>query len=317
MRSRLHWVLLRWVLIMMFRVALPLAARLPLRQGMWAASVLGHMCYWLDMDWRTVALQDHFVGRRTRLAVAEIAPELSEIACEAVVRERFLNASREELEGHWFAIHRAAECVCEFEGFDPIREHLARKKGLVLLTMHFDAALMGVVQLGLAGCKMNLMTSDVVEDARVAPCAQRYFERKYDGIQSYLSGGRAMHVETNLKRFYGALKHGEGVVILGEAPTDQLPEAAKIQLFGKRRAVAPGAFRLAEKTGCPIAAFVCVRSGVGRYKVVCSPIHFATHEEGHAANAGLLFDFLSAQIRMDPAGWWAADQLPNFINLDS
>jgi len=284
---------------------------------MWAASALGYLCYRLDMDWRTVALKDHFVGRRTRLAIAEIAPELSQMDRESVVRKRFLNASQEELEGHWFAMGRTAACVCEFEGFDSIREHMGRGQGLVLLTMHFDAALMGVVQLGLAGLKMNLMTSDVVEDARVAPCVQRYFQRKYAGIESYLNGGQAMHVESKLKRFYSALKHGEGVVILGEAPTDQLADAAKIQLFGKRRAVAPGAFRLAEKTGCPLAAFICVRSGVGRYKLIFGPIHFASPEIGHAANAGLLFDFLSSQIRTDPAGWWAADQLPNFINLDN
>lgn len=317
MRGRLHWALLRWVLVVMFRAALPWLARLPLRQGMWAVAVLGQMCYRLDMDWRTVALQDHFVGRRTGLAVAEIAPELSEIAGEAVVRERFVNASREELEGHWFAMHRAEECVCEFEGFDSIREHMGRKQGLVLLTMHFDAVLMGVVQLGLAGLKMNLMTSDVVEDARISPCVQRYFQRKYAGIQAYLNGGQVMHVETKLKRFYSALKQGEGVVILGEAPTDQLADAAKIQFFGKRRAVAPGAFRLAEKTGCPMAAFVCVRLGVGRYKLIFSRIHFASPEEGHAANAQMLFDFLGEQVRMDPGRWWAADQLPNFVNLDN
>lgn len=317
MRNFLHWVVLRWVLVAMFRVALPWAARLSLRRGMWTASALGHICYRLDMDWRTVALQDHFVGRRTRLAVAEIAPELSEIARESVVRERFLNASREELEGHWFALHRAEECVCEFEGFDSIEALMGRKQGLVLLTMHFDAALMGVVQLGLAGLKMNLMTSHVVEDARVSPCVKHYFRRKYDGIQGYLNGGQSMHVETKLKRFYSVLKQGECVVILGEAPTDQLADAAKIQLFGKRRAVAPGAFRLAEKTGCPMAAFVCVRLAVGRYKLIFSPVHFPSTEDGHAANAEILFDFLSEQVRVDPGRWWAADQLPNFITLEN
>ncbi len=312
----LHWFFLRLVLDAMFRVVLPLAARLPLRQGMWIATLLGYLCYRLDLDWRTVALRSHFVGHKTRLAMAEIAPHLSDEALEMLVVERFLNASREELEGHWFALDRARECGCTFEGLDAVKQHLSNGTGLVLLTMHFDASLMGIVQLGLAECKLSPVASNVVEDARVAPSVRGYFQRKYSGIDSHVQGGKTLFVETKLKYFYDALRRGEGVVVLGEAPTGQVTDAQKIRFLGKLRAVAPGAFRMAQKTACPMAAFVCLRLGVGRYKVVFSPVYDCSPDFGHAANADRLFAFFSEHIRGNPGAWWAADQLPNFVNFD-
>lgn len=313
---RLHWFFLRLVVDAMFRFVLPLAARLPLRLGMGIATLLGYLCYRLDLDWRTVGLRSHYVRHKTRLAMAEITPHLSDEAVEMLVVERFLNASREELEGHWFALDRARECICTFDGLDAVKHQLSSGKGLVLLTMHFDAALMGFVQQGLAGCKLNLMTSNVVEDARVAPSVQRYFQRKYVGIESYVHGGKALFVETKLKYFYDVLKRGEGIVVLSEAPTGQVTDAQKIRFLGKLRAVAPGAFRMAQKRGCPMAAFVCLRLGAGRYKVVFSPVYDCSPDFGHAANADRLFAFFSEHIRANPGAWWAADQLPNFLNFD-
>jgi KDO2-lipid IV(A) lauroyltransferase len=314
---RMHWVFLRFVLDTMFLAILPIAGRLPLRVGRRIAVAVGQLCYLLDLDWRTVALRSHFVRYRTGLAIKEMAPNLSDQGVMSIVRGRFLSSVVEELEGHWFARQRAHACSCEFEGIEAIQTAMADGRGLMLLTLHFDAALMGVVQMGLAGCKLNLMTSDVVEDRRVVPSVQRYFRHKYAGIEGYLNGGRAMHVEHHLKSFYSALRRGEGVVILGEAPTTRAEDALKVDFLGKRRAIAPGAVRMAEKTGSPMAAFVCLHLSGGGYKVIFSPVFYPSAQDGHAASASTLFDYLGEHVRRNPERWWAADQLPNFINLDS
>lgn len=314
--SRLHWFFRRAFLEAMFRFALPLAARLPPHAGRVLAGVLGKLCARLDLDWRTLALREHYVAARTRQALREIDPGLDEARLNALVRQRFVNATLEELEGHWLALRQAGKFRCDIEGLDEIRGVMADGNGLVLLTLHFDATLMGVAQLGLAGVKLNLMTSDVVEDVRVLPVVQRYFSAKYAGIEACLNGGLVMHVEKRLKSFYRALRAGDGVVILGEAPTGRLEDALVVDFLGKRRAIAPGVLRLAEKTGAPMAAFVCLRNPDGNYRVVFSPPY--RPENGcHAGNvARRLFAFLGARVRSHPERWWAADQLPNFINVD-
>lgn len=311
-----HWFGLRLWLDAIFWLLLPLASRLPMRWGMVLAVLLGKFCRWLDVDWRTVALREHYVAQRTRLAYREICPTLSDRELDGAVARRFENSSREELEGHWFALGRTGEVACKFEGVTAIHDYQQQGKGAVLLTLHFDATLMGVVKLGEAGLRLNLMTSDVVEDRRVARSVQRYFARKYAGIDKALNGGRALHVESHLKTFYSGIRSGEGVVVLGEAPTGNVEEALLVDFLGRRRAIAPGAVRIAEKTGAPMAAFVCLREAVGSYRVLCSPLVFPEKTAGHSQNVQFLFDFLAAHVRQMPDRWWAADQLPNFINVD-
>ena len=313
---RIHWRFLSAVNDALFCLFWPAIARLPVHLGMKLASAIGLLCYWLDLDWRTVALRDHYVKQRTRLALTEICGSLEAPAIEHRVRGRFINAAREELEGHWFHLDRARECRCDFEGIDAIKQHMAQGGGIVLLTLHFDATLMGVVQMGLAGIRLNLMTSNVVEDQRVPLSVQRYFRQKYAGIEAHLNGGRSLHVESHLKAFYTGLRRGEAAVILGEAPTARLEEALDVHFLGRRRAIAPGAVRLAERMNCPMAAFVCLRFSAGHYRVVFSPVLLPSPAKGHSENTNCLFSFLDAHIRNSPERWWAADQLPNFINLD-
>lgn len=312
-----YWWLLRCLNALLFGMIWPFLARLPIGVGVFFAKWIGLLCYRLDLDWRTVALREHYVARRTHLAMREIlGGQATDGAVETAVRERFVCAAREELEGHWFALGRERVCECAFLGDEPVRRHLNLGQGAVLLTLHFDATLMGVAQLGLSGMRLNLMTSDVVEDARVQASVQRYFRRKYAGITRCLNGGGALHVESHLKSFYSGVRKGLGAVILGEAPTGRLDEALDVQFFAHRRAIAPGAVRLAEKMGCPLAAFVCLRSGVGKYSVVFSPLMFPEAVSGHQGNVQAVFSYLEARVRACPERWWAADQLPNFIVLD-
>jgi lauroyl/myristoyl acyltransferase len=300
----------------MFRIGLPLAARLPPSLGRYFAKMMGHLCARLDLDWRTLGLREHFVANRTRLAFQDISPGLDDGQTARLVRMRFENSVHEELEGHWLGMQWAGRFQCDFMGLDAIRDQMTRGQGIVLLTLHFDATLMGVAHMGLAGLKLNLMTSDVVEDARVLPVVQRYFHRKYAGIESSLNGGRALHVESHLKSFYRALRAGEGVVILGDAHALELDKGIVVDFLGRRRAIAVGAMRMAEKTGAPMAAFVCLRDANGGYRVVFSPVLWSQNGS-HQENIKVLYSFLGAHISSQPERWWAADLLPGFIVVDA
>lgn len=312
---RLHWFLLDLVLAGIFRLALPLGAYLPPAMGRRLAEVLGRLCARLDLDWRSLALQKHYVSARTAEALAEIAPLSDDRTLSQYLEQRFVNASLEELEGHWLANGRAGDFRCECEGSNEVIAALEQERGMVLLTFHFDAALMGVAQMGLEGITLNLMTSDVVEDPRVIPAVQKYFARKYSGIANCLNGGGVLHVENHLKDFYRALRAGQGVVVLGDAPTALKDGVLIVDFLGKLRAFAPGAVRMAENTNAPISAFVCLREDDGSYRTIFSPVYWPENKS-HGDNIPPLFSFLESWIRRHPERWWAADQLPNFVCLD-
>lgn len=312
---RLHWFLLELVLAGIFRLALPLGAYLPPAMGRRLAEILGHICARLDLDWRTSALRKHYVSARTAEALAEITPLSDDRTLSRYLGQRFVNASLEELEGHWLANGRAGDFRCGFEGLHEVRAALGQGQGMVLLTFHFDAALMGVAQMGLEGITLNLMTSDVVEDPRVMPAVQKYFTNKYSGIANCLNGGGVLHVENHLKDFYRALRAGQGVVVLGDAPVALKDGALIVSFFEKLRVFAPGAVRMAEKLKAPITAFVCLRQDDGPYRTIFSPVYWPENGS-HADNVPLLYSFLESWVRRHPDRWWVADQLPNFVCLD-
>lgn len=320
MRERLYRAVFALLVNAVYGVVLPLLARLPLPAGRALAIRLGGLYARLGLDWRTLWQQEHDVAGRTRQALGMIRPGLSPWRTAALLRQRFRYAALEDLEGHWLALRRGTSLRCRIDGLDAIRETLSHGKGIVLLTMHFDASILGIALLGQAGLKLNPMAIDVSNDPRVAAPAviKRYFRRKYAGLDSYLNGGRVMYVPRELVQVHRALSAGEGVVILGDAPapTSNINKAVAIDFIGQRRAFAPGFLRLAEKTGAPLAAFVCLRDARGGYRIAFSPVYWPVdgrHQEG----AKSAYAFLEAQVRRHPGRWWAADLLTYFLTMDA
>lgn len=315
---RWHWRLRAGFLQLSFAWVLPLAARL----GLWCnkrwaralARLTGELAWRLDVDWRTVALRQHFVAERTRAAVREIWPGATATQIEQQVRRRFLCAAQEELDGHYFALDAPMQRECVFDGLAELQA-AARQGGMVILTLHFDTTLMGVVQLGRQGLCLNLMTSAIVEDARVPAVVQRFFRRKYEGIARHLNGGHYWHSETHMRDFYRALQRGEGAVVLCEAPASQRREAFMTDFLGRQRAFMRGALRMAEKTGAAVVGMICTRVEGERYRITLSPVYTpgtaTTIEEGMQA----VYGFLSRAVQADPGRWWAADLLPSFVDL--
>lgn len=298
-----------------YGVVLPLLGRLPLPAGRALVRQLGRLYARLGLDWRTVWHQENDVAGRTRQALSMIRPELSPKRVDVLVRQRFRYAALEDLEGHWLALRRGKSQRFRIDGLDAIQEALSHKKGIVLLTMHFDASILGIALLGQAGLKLNPMAFDVFADSRIPFLVRRYFRRKYAGLDSHLNGGKVSYVPRDLAYCYRALRAGEGVVILGDAPTGDTKMAVPINFLGRRLAFAPGFLRLAEKTGAPLAAFVCLRDSRGGYRVVFSPV-FWPNGGKHQKNAPRLYTFLEAFVRRHPGRWWAADILTYFLTMD-
>ncbi|MHB9118232.1 MAG: LpxL/LpxP family acyltransferase [Burkholderiales bacterium] len=316
MKGRLHWLIQRAILEAGFRLVLPLAARLPFFAGERCAARLGRLNAARDLDWRTVAVRIQHVAERSATAMVMLSPGLSANTVRECVKERFVTSSREEWEAHLIMAGRAPFAECVFEGLESLQAYAETHTGVVLLTAHFDSVMMGLVQLGLAGIKLHVTSSSIVEDARVPPVVRRYFKAKYRAMERHLNGGRILHFETHLKHFYAAVKNGESIVLLSDAPAASWDKALPIRFGGAVRAFVPGAVRVAESLKAPMAAFVCLHESPGRYRVVVSPVQHPEPGE-YLAVAQDLYSFLESYIKTHPGRWWAADLLPGFLTRDA
>lgn len=305
--EQLHWLLQRAVLELGFRVVYPLLARLPARVGMLGAKWWGTWMAWLDCEWRNVALRNHYVSQKTQQAFSLIATHSTSTELKDLVKSRFVCACREELEGFWLGYGRKNDLPVRIEGLKRLQEAIASGRGVVLLTFHFDAAPWGIACLGRSGLRLNLMTSNVVEDTRVPPSVRDYFSRKYVGLQRTFHGGRFLHVENHPKEFYRALERGECVVIMADAFTHRKENAVRMEFLGHDFAFASGAYRLAARTGALVAAFVCLRRH-GGYEIQISPIFGLEGDPQAAVRSSLAF--LEGYVRRFPASWWGADVMP-------
>lgn len=302
-----HWLWQRLMIEFGFRMLYPLAARLPARSGRKIARLWGRWMARLDCEWRSVASREHFVAQRTASALKEIRAGLSEDELKRRMVARFMCACEEELEGHWLAHGLKTELPVSIEGLDAILAARREGRGLLLLTFHYDAAIWGIGCLGRAGLRLSPMSSAVINDPRVPPVVQRYFVRKYAGLTRHLQGGEVMHYENRLRDFYRRLQRGEGVVVLADGFTHDDTAGLPVDFLGQRRLFAPGARRLAEKSGAVVAAFVCLREETG-HRIVISPP--APPGADGAAACRQALHFLETYVQKFPERWWAADLLP-------
>ncbi len=296
-----------------YGVILPLLARLPLAAGYTMSTWRGWLNGLAGRDWRSMALGSRHVARQSAAGFRMLSPQPTETIVRSWVRERFETESREEFEGRLIAAGRVGELRRSVgpEGF--LRACLRRERGLLLLTPHFDSFMLGIAFLGLAGARINVMTSAITNDPRVSPAVREHFSRKYRGMEKLMNGGRMVDQEDGLRPFYRILERRECLVILADAPA--VPGGASMApcFLGERRALAGGALRMAQKTGSDLGAFVCRFVAPGRYVVEGGPIGGANDSQTLEA----AFAFLSNAIMASPGRWWAADLLPAMVPVNN
>jgi len=290
-----------------FRYLLPWLGRLPKWLGEPLALLRGALRARLQADWRSVALGYRHVAARSETAFRELAPDAGALQRRAWLRERFLAEARDEFEARWLAEGRCDDLHCHFVPADGPRLLLDRPRGLVLLTTHHESFFLGIRLLAGNGATVNVMTSAVTHDPRVAASVSAHFKAKYAGLERYLNGGRLIDLEDGVRPFYRMLERGETLVVLADAPV--LPQGARLEVdfLGARRALAGGAVRIARRTGSDLGAYACRCTGPRLYTLRMSGIGPAREP----ASVDQAYGFLSQVILDDPGGWWAADLLPD------
>lgn len=293
-----------------FTLFLPLLARLPLRFGYRLAARRGTLNWFFDREWRSISLGQRYIRVATDQAMKQILPDLSAAEIGRLTRKRFEGNSREEFEAYLLMQDRVRELSFSVRGLESVREQSARGRGVILLAMHFDSFILGIIYLGMSGLVVNVMTSDVVENPLVDGCVSRFFFRKYRGMERYLQGGKAVHVEQNLQFFYQALLNGECVVVLADLPARDNDQQIWVRFLERERSFLSGAFRLARRTESVLAGFICQWEGGYKYTVTLSEC--IPPKEVNKASYQQVYAFLETAIQNKPERWWAADLLRTF-----
>lgn len=306
LRRRVLWRIVRILHTLDYAVLLPLMACLPLFAGYALSALRGQLNSFVGRDWRSAALGTRHVARQSAVGYRILFPNASDAELQSLVRERFETESREEFEGRLIMAERVAQLSYRIHPDEFVQTCLRRERGLLLLTPHFDSFMLGIAFLGMAGVKINVMTSAVTNDPRVNPAVSEHFFKKYRSMERMMNGGRMLDREDGIRPFYQTLERGECLVILADAPATDRGTTVTPQFLGSRRRLMGGALRMARKTGSDLGAFVCRFEAAGCYQVTGGPILDAA--DPLALDA--VYGFLSREILASPGRWWAADLLP-------
>lgn len=300
----------RWLQGPEYDFFLPALGQLPQRLAYALAHGRGRINARHDRDWVSLAHAQPHVAEQTRRALAELVPADQ---VEGALRERYRTLAREEFETRLLA--RRGLAAFDVQS-DAALDALAQRPagcGLLLLTAHFDNYLLGVAALAARGERVHLAVSDVVSDPRLHPAIRRHFELKYAGAQQLLNGGRIWRIEQHTRHCYRALKAGEVVVMLTDAPALSPEAGVWLPWLGRRRAVAQGALRMAAGTGCALGGVICRHLGGRRHALELSPLHPpAADEAALEADHAVVFAFLEQHIRQALGHWWGMHLLPHY-----
>ena len=289
---------------------LPAIASLPLRVGYRLAAIRGRLNAWLSRDWRSMSLGRAHIATLSRQAYGLMPTKSSPRSQQAWVQERFMTESRCDFEAYLVDSGQIPKLGHRVN--KPATEHglfATDRRGLVLLTSHFDSFYLGLVLIGThlaqENRRLDVMSSAVFEDPMVHPAITRHLRNKYRGLEQFMGGGKVMHHENGLRQFYDVLGRGGILVVIGDIPATQGGASIQVEFLGAKRNLAGGAVRMARKCDSRIGSFTCTHSGGGNYQLDFSQIMDAKDP----AAVQSCYSFLSSKIQASPGKWWAADML--------
>lgn len=303
-----------------YGVILPFMARLPLKWAYWMADRRGAFNAKRGRDWAELSVGFPYVGERCAAAFREVFPHVSQVEINNLVVQRYQTVAREELDGLLAINGRLDEIKMDLA---PIHATLAKRtegRGLVVVMSHFDNLFLGLLGIARCGISTYLMTSDVVQDARVHPRVRQFFADKYRSYVEQMAGGNFLPTGSRARdEFYKILRSGGVVVVISETPASHEPgKGTWVSWMGKRRKMADSAVRMAIDTGSQMVGMrnrnVSPGSISWQWSDLVSPENFGQYgaETAREMSYSPIFSFLEAGIKADPGCWWAAHLLAEF-----
>ncbi|MEN9843311.1 MAG: hypothetical protein RLZZ612_1140 [Pseudomonadota bacterium] len=280
------------------------------RAWAWPLIVLrGCLNFIVDADWRTLSLGLRYVRPATWQTMQmwnakQTKPQFWRPF--VLTLRRYIHASLEEYDATKLP-HICDTSHFHVTGLEDLLKAQEQKIGVVLITAHFDSLYAGLIFLARQGLKINLVSTNLMFDARVPPSVARHFSNKMNQLGQALAPGGVFHVEDNLLFFTRALKNGEIVVIAGDGPASSPSRATEVNFWGDPRLMAPGPEFLAKSAKCWIGSYLSWREADGFHIQISKPTSVREQGVAHAYAA------LEAKLFEMPWRWWAADLYPTYL----
>lgn len=287
-----------------YRFLLPSLYYLPVRMSERLVQWRGLIRYALDMDWRSVAVGHPHIKRDTEKALKFLCGE--HVYNRKMVLERFIHQSREEMEAIFYRGKENWPRKVIFENFDSFLSIREQKRGLVLLSAHYDSCIAGITFFGNKGFTVNIFFDDIVYDPQVPQYMQRFFRTKYKNIEKYLNGGIFIS-KNNLKDIYSRLSKGEIFIVVSDVLNQ--PQGIKVQFMNKECTAPYGALKIPLKTNSYLGAFITLWEGNGVYRTICATPALLSEAEDPVEVVRGYYRFLTDIVLKAPERWWASDKL--------
>ena len=225
--------------------------------------IRGVINYILNRDWRTL-LNPNLSARKQTAQVFRI-PQLSWDSLT-----RFVSYSIEEFE--IMSLRRSIkskeqlsiiEKICEKKILEETN-NLSKKKGLVMLSLHYGSFTLGILALRSLGLPVYVLGSNIVKSSFLPISVQRFFEIKYNTMNRFLNGGRVLFLEEHKKQFFSELKKGAIGVALCDLLAGERNSSLSLSYFGQFGEIQAGVAHYAYKNNYTIGFFLCRRSCTGK-----------------------------------------------------
>ena len=298
---------------------LPVSSRLPLIISQTLTRWRGLYNWVLNRDWIELAIGTPYIAERAFSGYREMMPNLGNRELCRYVSGRYMTIAREEHEAQLAIDNR----LRHYSLNSPLLDHLAScrtpRRGLVIAIPHIDNLFLTCAGLANRLGPVHLVTSAVVEDPRIHPSLLRFYRRKYAAYEKMMRGGRFLHTSSYARNFfYDALRRGESVVILTDAPATKEGPGCWVSWFGKSRKVPNGALLMAIETGSEMVGVSSHWSGPNTIDWCMTSIldPGATYSEDVRSPSfsayQTIFSFMEECIKKKPEGWWAAHLLGDY-----
>jgi len=265
------------------------------------------VCAVLDYDWRSTAVNVRFVRSR----VYGMMQSLSTRTPVWKVVQRFVNNSLEEWQACLFRHPEKMDRIAQKCHIDHLETYqcLAReKRGIVMVSHHFDSFCMGMVLMGMKGLKVHCINTRGIEAPCIDPVVRSYFQTKYRNME-WLMNGKMPYHEDGMQIFYDKLEQGEMVVLMGDVPGTKT--RVRIDFMGKKFRLPLGAWYMATKTNSLLGAYITLGFPGGRYHTVCIPPYAPDPDDPEGALMPI-YAFLESWTRACPEKWVASDLLQSY-----
>ncbi len=303
----------RWLQGIDYRIIVPVLARLPLLLGEKLAALRGLFAWAINFDWRYVASESWAARARTYQSMKIIDPEAGFVRSNWRTLRRFQHNSREEWQACLFnrSVMEKIRLNSVIYGLEELNYYRAAGRGVILISCHLDSFCMGMVLLGMQGLPVHVINTSAIENPVIHVNVREFYQAKYRAMEQHMHGKMAYH-QTEMNHFRRALKRAEVVTLMGDVPGSR--STIHVPFLGRSFRLPLGAWHLARKTNSVLGAYVCIRDGTGRYKVICmSPGEIVPDDPEQSLLP--VYDFLEMWIRKMPERWVSADLLSGFPQL--